>query len=139
MTVFFVWSRLTVPGIPCQLDMSAGESQVQFFSAPPEGKNRVSMLVCLEHPLSRGTVHITSTDPQEAPRIDPGYFRNNADAKILAAAVKWMDKVVKQPILAKSVGARIQPPESESIETEEERMDFVKNHISTQYQYVHPT
>ena len=99
------------PGIPCQLDMSAGESQVQFFSAPPEGKNRVSLLVCLEHPLSRGTVHITSSDPKQAPRIDPGYFRNNADAKILAEAIKWMDKVAKQPILAKSLGTRIQPPQ----------------------------
>ncbi len=45
--------------IPCQLDMSGGESQIQFFSAPPEGKNRLSLLVCLEHPLSRGSVSRT--------------------------------------------------------------------------------
>ena len=31
--------------IPCQLDLSGGESQVQFFSAPPTGKQRVSLLV----------------------------------------------------------------------------------------------
>lgn len=42
-------------GIPAQLDLSAGESQVKFFSPPPEGKTRVALLVCLEHPLSRGT------------------------------------------------------------------------------------
>ena len=125
-----------VSGIPCQLDMSAGESQVQFFSAPPEGKNRLSLLVCLEHPLSRGTVHITSSDPTQAPRIDPGYFRNNADAKILAAAIQWMDKVCERPILAKSLGARIQPPQNASIETEDERIDYVKNHISTQYHLI---
>lgn len=52
----------------------------------------MTLLVCLEHPLSRGSVHITSSDPTAAPRIDPGYFRNGADAKILAAAIKWMDK-----------------------------------------------
>ena len=103
-------------GIPCQLDMSAGESQVQFFSAPPEGKCRVAMLVCLEHPLSRGTVHITSSDPTAHPRIDPGYFRNKVDAEILAEGIKWMDKVVKQEPLAKSMGARVQPPEGASIE-----------------------
>ena len=116
--------------------MSGGESQIQFFSAPPEGKNRVSLLVCLEHPLSRGTVHITSSDPTKAPRIDPGYFRNNADAKILAEGIKWMDKVAKQPILAKSLGERIQPPQGQSIESEEDRVDFVKNHISTQYHLI---
>ena len=37
--------------IPCQLDMSGGENQIQFFAPPPEGKNRVTLLVCLEHPL----------------------------------------------------------------------------------------
>ena len=123
-------------GIPCQLDVSGGESQIQFFSAPPDGKQRLSLLVCLEHPLSRGSVHITSTDPKEAPRIDPGYFRNNADAKILAEGIKWMDKVAQRPVLAKSIGERVLPPQNASIETEEERIDFVKNHISTQYHLI---
>jgi len=113
--------------------VSKGESQIDFFSAPPDGKNRVSLLVCLEHPLSRGSIHISSSDPNKAPRIDPGYFRNNADAKILAAGIKWMDKVAKQPVLAKSLGERILPPQNASIEAEEDRVEFVKNHISTQY------
>lgn len=97
-------------GIPAQLDLSAGESQIDFFAAPPKGKTRVALLVCLEHPLSRGTVHITSSDATKAPRIDPGYFRNGSDAKILAEGIKWMDKVAQRPILAKSLGDRIQPP-----------------------------
>lgn len=82
--------------IGCQLDVSHGEDQVQFFSAPPEGTTRISLLVCLEHPLSRGTVHITSSDPTKHPRIDTGYFRNSADAKIMAEGIKWMGKVRKQ-------------------------------------------
>jgi choline dehydrogenase-like flavoprotein len=47
-----------------------------------------------------------------------------------------MDKVTKQPIMAKSLGPRIQPPEDQSIEKESERIDFVKNHISTQYHLI---
>lgn len=116
--------------------MGAGSDQTKFFSAPPDGKNRVSLLVCLEHPLSRGSVHITSTDPSKPPRIDPGYFRNAVDAKILAAAIKWMDKVSNHPILKKSLGERIQPPAKASIETEEERLEYVRNHISTQYHLI---
>jgi choline dehydrogenase-like flavoprotein len=64
------------------------------------------------------------------------YFRNNADTKILAEGIKWMDMVTKQPIMAKSLGKRVQPPEGASIETEAEREDFVKNHISTQYHLI---
>lgn len=123
-------------GIPCQLDLSSGSDQVQFFSAPPKGKQRVALLVCLEHPLSRGTVHIESSDPEKPPRIDTGYFRNPVDVKIMAEGIKWMDKVADRPALKKSLGERIQPPQDASIETEEERMEFVRNHISTQYHLV---
>ncbi|CAK4004037.1 Alcohol oxidase [Lecanosticta acicola] len=122
--------------IGCQLDVSAGQSQIEFFSPPPSEKNRVSLLVCLEHPLSRGTVHITSPSPKEHPRIDPGYFRNAADAKILAEGIKWMDKVTKQPVMAKNLGERVLPPQNDSIESEEERVEYVKNHISTQYHLI---
>ncbi|KAK4996892.1 hypothetical protein LTR66_003596 [Elasticomyces elasticus] len=122
--------------IPCQLDVSAGHDQVAFFSAPPDGKNRASLLVCLEHPLSRGSVHITSSDPTKAPRIDPGYFRNGADAKILAESIKWMDKVANQPIMKKNLAKRILPPQDASIEKEDERVEYVRNHVSTQYHLI---
>jgi choline dehydrogenase-like flavoprotein len=116
--------------------VSKGESQIGFFSAPPEGKTRASLLVCLEHPLSRGSIHITSSDPTQYPRIDPGYLRNGADAKILAEGIKWMDKVANQPVLKESLGDRILPPQGASIETEEERVEYVRNHISTQYHLI---
>lgn len=116
--------------------MSAGESQVKFFSAPPEGKTRVSLLVCLEQALSRGSVHVESADPTQHPRIDPGYFRNPADAKILAAATKWMDQVANQPVLKKSLGERVLPPQNASIKTEEERVEYVRNNVSTQYHLI---
>lgn len=94
------------------------------------------MLVCLEHPLSRGTVHITSSDPTAHPRIDPGYFRNPADAKILAEGIKWMDKVVQQPVLAKSLGDRVLPPKDMDISSQEAREEYVRNNISTQYHLI---
>lgn len=97
---------------------------------------RVSLLMCLEHPLSRGSVHIASSDPTQAPLIDPGYFRNGADAKILAEGIKWSDRVANQPVLKKSLGERVQPPEKASIETEKERVEYVKNHIGTQYHLI---
>ena len=47
-----------------------------------------------------------------------------------------MDQVAARPVLAKSLGERVQPPADASIETEQERIDFVKNHISTQYHLI---
>lgn len=92
--------------------------------------------MCLEHPLSRGSVHISSSNPLEPPTIDPGYFRNEIDAKILAAGLKWLNQVSEHPLVKKSLGERIQPPEGASLEKEQERVEYVKNHISTQYHLI---
>lgn len=69
----------------------------------------------------------------DKPRIDTGYLKHPVDTKILAEGIKWMDKVASQPVLAKSLGERIQPSADEKIDTEEERMKYVRSHISTQY------
>ncbi|ETN46100.1 uncharacterized protein HMPREF1541_00284 [Cyphellophora europaea CBS 101466] len=122
--------------IMCRLDVAKGADQTQFFSAPPPGTEQVSLLMCLEHPLSRGTVHITTSDPLAPPQIDPGYFRNEVDAKILAAGIKWMDQVAKHPLLAKQMGKRELPADQASLDSEQERIDYVKNHISTQYHLI---
>jgi choline dehydrogenase-like flavoprotein len=123
--------------IMCRLDVSEGSDQTKFFGKHPvAGTEQVSLLMCLEHPLSRGTVHITSSDPLAPPRIDPGYFRNEVDAKILAAGMKWMDQVANHPLLKSQMGKRELPAEGASLESEDERIEYVKNHISTQYHLI---
>ncbi|KAF2447510.1 GMC oxidoreductase [Karstenula rhodostoma CBS 690.94] len=92
-----------------------------------------TLLICLEHPLSRGSVHIASSDPMKPPIIDPGYLRHETDAKILATGLKWLDEVSKHFLVAKSLGDRVLPPPENTLETEEQRVEYVKNHISTQY------
>jgi choline dehydrogenase-like flavoprotein len=54
----------------------------------------------------------------------------------MAAGIRWMDKVANHPLVKKSLGDRVQPEEGKSIETEEERVEFVKNHVSTQYHLI---
>jgi choline dehydrogenase-like flavoprotein len=47
-----------------------------------------------------------------------------------------MDKIANRPVMKKSLGERILPPQSASMETEEERVEYVRNHISTQYHLI---
>lgn len=70
------------------------------------------------------------------PKIDPGYFRNELDAKILAAGMKWMEQVAKHPLMAKSLANRELPASDDGLSTEEKRIEYVKNHISTQYHLI---
>ncbi|TID14106.1 alcohol oxidase [Venturia nashicola] len=88
-------------------------------------KTCLELFIYLEHPLSRGTVHIQSSNPTEAPRIDPGYFRHPVDAKIMAAGTRWLDQIANRPILASQLGQRLLPAEGKSLETEE-RLNYRK-------------
>ncbi|KAH8429760.1 GMC family oxidoreductase [Aspergillus melleus] len=44
----------------------------------------VTLGVMLSQPLSRGSVQITSTDPETPPIIDPGYLSNPLDLEVIA-------------------------------------------------------
>lgn len=47
--------------------------------------------MCLQYPVSRGTVHIKSSDPTEHPAVDPAFLTHPADAAVLAAGLKVSD------------------------------------------------
>lgn len=101
-------------------------------SAPQPGKNYLSILTALQHPFSRGEIHITSTDPLKPPRIDPKYFSIDADLKIMSKAVKWCDKIVSSPSL-KDIIVKQQDPSPEKYKTEEDYDEFVKDFSVTEY------
>lgn len=80
--------------------------------------------------------HLADQKHSDPPQIDPGYFRNEVDAKILAAGMKWMDQVANHPLLAKSLADRELPSKDSTLDTEEKRIEYVKNHVSTQYHLI---
>ena len=48
-----------------------------------DGKDGVHILPTLLHPFSRGTVRLASTDPFEPAAIDPRYYSDQRDVKIV--------------------------------------------------------
>lgn len=55
--------------------------------------------VSLQHPLSRGTVHITSTDPFTAPAIDPRWLTNPFDRSIMVLAMQFNQRILDTPAI----------------------------------------
>lgn len=104
-------------------------------SAPKPGKNYISILTCLQHPFSRGEIHIKSSDPLEAPRIDPRYFSVDADLKVMSKAVKWCDKIAASPSLEDLIVQR-QDPDPEKYKTEKDYDEFVKDFSVTEYHHL---
>ncbi|KAI4262498.1 MAG: hypothetical protein L6R35_007380 [Caloplaca aegaea] len=97
--------------IPVQTNnVHARAKPSQFIRSSSEG-NYLTLCAALNHPFSRGSVHITtSAHPTEKPRIDPKYLSHHLDNEILARRVQYMEKLVVTELpasLLKKGGRRI--------------------------------
>lgn len=65
------------------------EDQAYIFPPHQPGNPMgITAAMCLQYPVSRGTIHIKSSDPNEHPAVDPAFLSHPADAAVLAAGVK---------------------------------------------------
>jgi choline dehydrogenase len=61
--------------------------------------NAFTASVCNVRPTSRGSVHITSTDPEAPPAIRPNYLSTEEDRKVAAESLRLTRNIVKSPAL----------------------------------------
>jgi len=61
--------------------------------------NAITASVCNLRPTSRGSVHISSTDPEAPPVIAPNYLSTDEDRKVAADALRLTRKIVESPAL----------------------------------------
>lgn len=88
----------------------------------------------LEHPFSRGTVHVKSSDPTVYPTIDPNYLGEEADLEVLADIMLHLQSIARAEPLAsllKGKGQVFQPGYSELNENNVRAQ--VKNTLGTEY------
>lgn len=64
------------------------------------GGNFLTICAALLFPLSRGSSHITSSDPAEKPSIDPRYLSHPLDLEVLARLVRYIDTIARADPLA---------------------------------------
>ncbi|RDX56525.1 alcohol oxidase [Lentinus brumalis] len=115
-------------------DPSSGEAELipfpGFFAASglqPMPQSRYSSMVCaVMHPLSRGSVHVSSKDPKAPPAIDPNYFSNPVDMEVLLATVKFALKLYETSPIKDSVIGRIAPT-AKDCASDEALVEYIKN------------
>lgn len=105
----------------------------KFFSTTLPG-SFVTLAAMLEHPFSRGSVHINSTDPNVHPFIDPQYLSAEVDLEILADVMLHLQSIARTEPLAsllKSDGRAFQPGFFEL--NEQNVREHIKKSIGTGY------
>ncbi|PMD45980.1 GMC oxidoreductase [Hyaloscypha variabilis F] len=127
---------LSDPTIPqLEVIMSDGYTGVKGYPAIGTalyGKGFFSLLAAVMHPLSRGTVHINSSDPLGKPIIDPNYLSNGYDLQAAIAAIKKCRQIATTPPLSDVWDSEYEPG-LENVNTDAEWKDFVLNTTLTIY------
>ncbi|CAE6425509.1 unnamed protein product [Rhizoctonia solani] len=96
---------------------------------PKANTSYVSIQMVIQHPFSRGSVHISSSDHLATPRINPNYFSKSIDREILAQSLKFALKISQTEPLASLVIARQDPPSETT--SDEAYNEYVKANVRT--------
>ena len=84
--------------MPAQANLHG--SKTNLVGNDPLPENFVSLGCVLSHPLSRGSTHITSTDVDAPPNVDPQYLAHPADLEIMAHHLQGLEKLRHSKALA---------------------------------------
>ncbi|CEL61295.1 Choline dehydrogenase OS=Chromohalobacter salexigens (strain DSM 3043 / ATCC BAA-138 / NCIMB 13768) GN=betA PE=1 SV=1 [Rhizoctonia solani AG-1 IB] len=100
-----------------------------FGPTPKSNTSYISIIMCIQHPFSRGNIHLNTSDPLTPPNIDPNYLSKRIDQSILVESVKFADKIAKAEPLASMLVARQDP--SPDVNSDEDLTKWVKDNVRT--------
>lgn len=109
---------------PSQVIISANPANMAEYITPVLPENYLSIFTILNHPFSRGSVHITSGDVKDLPAWNPNYNSNPLDMELFARSVQFVERLVEPSspfgALLKEGGKRMPEIRATDIETAKE-------------------
>ncbi|KAJ7787676.1 GMC oxidoreductase [Mycena olivaceomarginata] len=103
-------------------------------SAPQPGKKYLTFTGNLHFPFSTGNIHISSTNPHVQPNIDPHYYEQDFDLQVMVSVLKFLRKLGNTGGFKDLFAAETDP--GAAVQTDEEIMDYIKNHGGPEYHTV---
>lgn len=99
--------------------------------APTAGSTYASFVAALQHPFSRGNIHITTSDPFTLPAADPHYLEKSFDLELLSLGSQIIRKLSKTGPWAKYIVNETAP--GPDVQTDEQFREYVKKFMVTEY------
>lgn len=82
-------------------------------------------------PRSVGSVKIRSSDPAAAPAIDPNYFAESEDLRVLRDGIRLTREILAQPAFDDFRGSEYAP--GSDVDSDEDLNDYIRNHAGSLY------
>lgn len=119
-------------GIPdLQYHFLAGASAEDGVGGVRPGCSGITLNCYGLRPKARGTVRLSSANPDRPPLIDPNFMGHPDDLETTVRGLKISREIMSQPALSRHVRRLVLP--DDSLRTDEELRDFVRNHCRTSY------
>ncbi len=112
-----------------QFHLGLGTGIEKGVAAMPQGG--VTLNSCYLRPRSRGTVKLASSDPTQAPLIDPNYLQDPRDREMSIRGLKLTQAIMAQAPLAKYVLAERLP--GPDVKTDQDYFNFICAHSKTSH------
>ncbi|KAL4071383.1 GMC oxidoreductase [Scleroderma yunnanense] len=108
-----------------------------FFSLPnpPEqGKKYITIVVATNHPFSRGSIHVISSDPATPAATDPRCFEEEIDLQVFVELVKFARKFARTSPLQEILAAPLKEVNpGPDVMTDEQIGNFIKSFCGTTF------
>ncbi len=111
--------------------------QVNFLPLSVKGSgwnfhsfSAVTANVCQLRPASKGQVTLRSTDPRDAPAMDPDYLGEPADREAMISGVRFVKSLLQDPAFRGPMGAREFMPDPD-IRSDHDILEFMRRNGST--------
>lgn len=97
----------------------------------PTTENGFCLTPNVTHARSRGTVRLRSIDFRDKPRVDPQYFTDPHDMRVMIAGIRKARDIVSQPAMADWAGKELAP--GAQAQTDEELAQYISRTHNTVY------
>lgn len=114
--------------------LSDGYSGLKGYAKPGDplnGKGFTTIFAALMHPLTRGYVHINSSDPTAEPVYNLAFASNEYNLKALVELSKYIRRIATTAPFSSIRVDKYEP--GLEVDTDEEWENFVKNNVNTFY------
>ncbi|WP_211287064.1 GMC family oxidoreductase [Georgenia soli] len=97
----------------------------------PTTENGFCLTPNVTHARSRGTVRLRSRDFRDKPMVDPRYFTDPHDMRVMIAGIRKAREIVAQPAMAEWAGEELYP--GKDVQTDEQIADYIRRTHNTVY------
>lgn len=130
-------ANLQIVLIPSHFGLAEGiEDQRKVFPPPADPINdpaAISAALCLQYPLSRGSVHIKTNNASDHPAVDPAFLKNEADVDVLAAGLRMLGQVEQSSHLKSQITRRLFPAADTDMSNTAQMKEAVREICMSEY------